>query len=756
MKRFNHLLLFVAVALTGLLATAQVRTLEIYQNGVLSQSFPVATVDSVKIGQALESPLYLNASLSGDYVNLEWGKVTGATSYEIYRSGDNTTYTTLATDITGTTYTDRAPLTGLNYYKVKAVSDEMSSALSSASSPVSFGGASIEQGLYMGIIGFNADIYSKEIGVLATNTQSQFTGFVSSLSSQNGTILYYSVDKAIDKLMATPLPNDLVNVSVITFTDGLDKGSVAMDDARYYTNAEYLAAVNNRIKNDKVQGCSITAYSIGLKGNDVSDNEQFMANLQSLASSPENATEVSSMEEVNAKFQEIASQLYLINSSQTVSLKIPGEENGTRVRFTFDQVSDASQSTLYIEGTFSLQDRSLKNVHYEGFTCGSGSTVAGTKEGIFFTFSFVDLRQDSGEEVSTTHIKQWNYIESSALWQINSEFAPDENTVTTVERKSAAIMLVLDCSSSLGTQFASLQSHAKQFIETMAANTEPSTGGNSSVTPGSNFDLFTSLSNDEMVYVEGGTFWMGAQSSSSSSPNYDSEAYSSESPVHAVTLSSFYMGQYEVTQQLWEYVMNYSGQAADGTTMSAVGSDPWLGTNPSSSYGVGDNYPAYYVSYNDIVDYFLPRLNKITGKSYRLPTEAEWEYAARGGQEDEYTRTQGTSGTYYKYSGSNTLDNVAWYGSNSSSKTHPVGTKQANALGLYDMSGNVWELCSDWYGSYSSTSVTNPTGPTSGSYRVHRGGGWGSGAVYCRVSYRYGNAPSNRYGDLGFRLALSL
>ncbi len=275
-------------------------------------------------------------------------------------------------------------------------------------------------------------------------------------------------------------------------------------------------------------------------------------------------------------------------------------------------------------------------------------------------------------------------------------------------------------------------------------------------TPNLDFDLFASLPYDEMVYVEGGTFLMGAQSSSSSSPNYDSEAYSSESPVHAVTLSSFYMGQYEVTQALWEYVMNYTGQAADGTTMTAVEGGPWLGTNPSSSYGVGDNYPAYYVSYEDIVDYFLPRLNQITGKNYRLPTEAEWEYAARGGQEDEYTRTQGTSGTYYKYSGSNTIGNVAWYYYNSSSTSHPVGTKQANALGLYDMSGNVWEWCSDRYGSYSSTSVTNPTGPSSGSYRVRRGGGWYYNAVYCRVSYRYNSTPSIRNFYLGFRLALSL
>lgn len=260
--------------------------------------------------------------------------------------------------------------------------------------------------------------------------------------------------------------------------------------------------------------------------------------------------------------------------------------------------------------------------------------------------------------------------------------------------------------------------------------------------PSAVYDIFTSLSYDDMVYVEGGTFLMGAQTSSSSSANYDFDASSDESPVHSVTLSSYYIGKYEVTQQLWEYVMNYTGAAADGTILSAVASDPWLDdSNPSSTYGKGDYYPAYNVSYEDIVNHFIPRLNKITGKTFRLPTEAEWEYAARGGNQSKGC----------KYSGSNTISDVAWYCGNSSS-THQVGTKQANELGIYDMSGNVYEWCSDWYGSYSSTSQTDPIGPTSGSWRVLRGGSWYDSARECRVSERCFNAPSLRSGDRGFRL----
>ena len=259
-------------------------------------------------------------------------------------------------------------------------------------------------------------------------------------------------------------------------------------------------------------------------------------------------------------------------------------------------------------------------------------------------------------------------------------------------------------------------------------------------------DIFSTLEKDEMVYVEGGTFTMGATS------EQGSDYYSDELPTHQVSLSDFYIGKYEVTQQLWEYVMKYSGTAADGSSMTAYASDVWLGTNPSSRYGVGDYYPAYYVSWEDIVNIFIPRLNKITGKTFRLPTEAEWEYAARVGN-----KSKG-----YKYSGSNTIGDVAWYdvnaydvgSSNSNYGTHQVGTKAPNELGIYDMSGNVWELCRDWYSSsyYSSSPSTNPTGPTSGSYRVYRGGSWDYIARYCRVSYRDYYTPSYRSYNVGFRL----
>ena len=220
---------------------------------------------------------------------------------------------------------------------------------------------------------------------------------------------------------------------------------------------------------------------------------------------------------------------------------------------------------------------------------------------------------------------------------------------------------------------------------------------------------------ENMVKVEGGAFTMGA------TKEQGKDAYYWESPAHQVTLSDCYIGKYEVTQAEWETVM---------------------GTNPS--YFKGDNRPVEFVSWDECQE-FIKKLNSLTGLNFSLPTEAQWEYAARGGN-----RSLG-----YKYSGSNYIGSVAWYDDNSGNKTHPVGMKQANELGLYDMSGNVWEWCSDWFGSYSSNSQTNPTGAAGGSRHVYRGGSYYGGARHCRVSDRSNLPPDSRINSLGLRLAFA-
>jgi formylglycine-generating enzyme required for sulfatase activity len=244
------------------------------------------------------------------------------------------------------------------------------------------------------------------------------------------------------------------------------------------------------------------------------------------------------------------------------------------------------------------------------------------------------------------------------------------------------------------------------------------------------FEKFDDLT---MIPVKGGTFTMGC------TPEQGDECDGDEKSVRSVTVGDFSIGKYEVTQRLWKQIM---------------------GNSPSNFKG--DDLPVETVSWNDVQN-FIEELNERTGKKYRLPTEAEWEYAARGGNKSKK----------YKYSGSSDIKEVAWYYENSGdavldeknwdvdklksnkNRTHPVGTKSANELGIYDMSGNVWEWVSDWYGDYTSGAQTNPTGPSSGSRRVIRGGSWSGVAGNCRVSIRNYGYPGYRFDFLGFRLVLS-
>jgi formylglycine-generating enzyme required for sulfatase activity/uncharacterized caspase-like protein len=227
-------------------------------------------------------------------------------------------------------------------------------------------------------------------------------------------------------------------------------------------------------------------------------------------------------------------------------------------------------------------------------------------------------------------------------------------------------------------------------------------------------DYFTDpITGMELVYIPKGCFQMG------SAPN-EKDRDTDEGPLHEVCVASFWMGKYEVTQGQWKKIMGYN----------------------SANFKKGNDYPVETVSWGNAQE-FISKLNQQSGKKYRLPTEAEWEYAAR-------------AGTSFKYSGGDNLDAVAWYWDNCKESTHPVGQKKANAFGLYDMSGNVWEWCSDWYDKdyYSSSSKYNPTGPSSGSYRVLRGGSCFHHSVFCRSVDRYRNDPEDLFDFIGFRLVL--
>ena len=329
-----------------------------------------------------------------------------------------------------------------------------------------------KEGLYLGIVGFNSDLYTMPLGLLNQDTKNSFTSFVDGLAMQNGTILYHAVNTGLNSLAKAKIPENLINVSIVTFTDGLDQGSYKLSDT-YNSGSEYLSAVNGRINNELIGGTNISAYSIGVRGSDVSDIEGFRNNLRKLSSDPfHNVFEVNNMSEASEKFAEIAQQLYNQSTFYNVTLKLPAQEPNTRIRFTFDNVNDVAASQCYIEGTYIRNEGKgqLIDLVYVGLESMTGANVTASSEGIFDVFAFRNLTDLNGNQMGTDYVKQWNWLETTQQWQYNSEFTPSGNTEVVNEYKSAMIMLVLDCSSSLGADFVNMKTAANGFIETLSGN----------------------------------------------------------------------------------------------------------------------------------------------------------------------------------------------------------------------------------------------------------------------------------------------
>ena len=468
MKTFRKSAIIAGVlSLAALAAVArQEKVLQIFSNGEVIKEYPIADIDYIEVNDVVAAPGGMNADVSDNKITITWNEVAGAT-YNIYRSPDNVSFSLLAAGLTETSYTDETPLPGANYYKVKAMVNGVESGYSQTATGT-LADSGMESGIYLGVTGFNDDLYTYPVMRLTESSVGGFRDFVDNLTMKYGTLLYYSVDQAINALQSSTLPPDISNAAIVTFTDGLDQGSM-MKDVPYSDDTEYLAALKGRITDEKIAGLPITAYSIGIRGNDVKDVAMFTANLNQLASAPESehATEVSSMSEVNAKFKEIAEQLSKSSYLQTINLTMPGVSNGTKVRFTFDNVKDASDSELYIEGIFNLKARTLENVTYQGMTSTSGTTLKGTVEGIFVSFSIEGVRTADNKLIDSKFTDEWTYITSNGSWQINSEFDKTQNSEVITERSSAVIMLILDCSSSLGDDFKVAQANAKNFIDTL-------------------------------------------------------------------------------------------------------------------------------------------------------------------------------------------------------------------------------------------------------------------------------------------------
>ena len=574
----------------------------------------------------------------------------------------------------------------------------------------------VDAGMYMGLIGYNQSLVTKEISVLDTLSVTDYYDYVTSLTCQPGRLLYYSVDQALNKLNKAQHPENLKNVAIVTFTEGLDQGSLMMTD-KYETEAQSAQALKNRITNEYVYGRPIKAYTVGLLNENVKDANQFRSNLYSLSSDSAMAMEVTNMADVDTKLQKIADDLVSHNMYEKLTLVFPGVGTGTRIRFTLDNVDAATveESQVYIEGTFSLKTRSLTDITYQGLTCPAGDSVAASSvDGMYVSLVFDGIQLNSEEPIEKDNIQEWYWVEDLNSWTLSTEFSASRIPDPEGYYSSTLVMLVLDCSSVLNEEFGELQTAANNFIDRMMNYT--SAPDTTVVVPG----LYTVNGvSFQMVDVEGGTFTMGVDNETV----FAGEANIDELPAHEVTVSSFAIGQTEVTQELWQAVM--------GANPSQLNDDP--------------QRPVEWVSWEDCQE-FIARLNELTGMSFRLPTEAEWEFAARGGNM--------SSGTIY--AGSDNIDDVAWYYFNSNNENRPVATKGANELGLYDMSGNVYEWCSDWYGNYPAEPQMDPAGPEEGYYRVYRGGSSYCIIRDCRVTSRFRDVPGDesRASDIGLRLAL--
>lgn len=325
-------------------------------------------------------------------------------------------------------------------------------------------------GVYLGILGFNQTISNCPISLLTTENRDSFTTFINNLTTANGTLLYYGVENGITALQGGLYPEDLETVTIVSFTDGLDQGSLMMS-YDYLSDEEYLDALKSKISAERVSGLPISAYSVGVMGSDVSDQAKFRKNLNDLASKPENVYELTNISELQNKFEEIANGLSVSTDySYNIALSIPGLSDGTRIRFTFDTEENASDSQKFIEGIFNLRYHSLDEVKYVGLVSVNGDTVTGSVEDeIFVKFCFNALRNSDGGEMNTDSIAEWYW--SSGDWQKNTEFDGDANSEigVDVQTKSSAIYLVLDCSSSLGSDFETMKSAANQFVKKLYA-----------------------------------------------------------------------------------------------------------------------------------------------------------------------------------------------------------------------------------------------------------------------------------------------
>lgn len=333
-----------------------------------------------------------------------------------------------------------------------------------------------DEGVYLGVIGFNQNLHIKEIGLLNHSTESSYKTFIDELTSDSGTALYFADYTALEKMRDYTLPPKLKNVALVTFTDGLDNASLndGYNPGNYSSRAEYRDALHDMIVNEKIHDQNVSAYTIGLKGNDVTDQTAFQETLNKLASSESNVFQVSDMEEAMARFKEIAEALYSVFQKIDLSVYVPGGyDDGQHLRFTFDDTVAAADSNLYIEATYrrpSGGGRTLEDITYHGFADSETTISADSSQGVYYRFVFKDLKyaesNTPASDIDVQKMKLWTET-STGNWDKESEFNPESSSTTTEDKNSALIMLVLDCTTSLGDDFPRMQQAGKDFVTTL-------------------------------------------------------------------------------------------------------------------------------------------------------------------------------------------------------------------------------------------------------------------------------------------------
>lgn len=348
-------------------------------------------------------------------------------------------------------------------------------------------GTELPAGMYLGVIGFNSQLYTKPITRLDAASIQETKQFIEDLSMGGATLLYHSVNTSMDMLEANGIPKDLKKVAIVNFTDGLDEGSYTFSD--YNSGADYLRAITQRIRSEKVGKLDIMSHTIGVQGDDVFsyDMDEFLANLNGISSLPDEEWDsyvhyVTNFDQVREAFREIAKSLHQTVENAKMTLSPPAPDPNTNVRFTFDITTtgfdDASQSEKFIEGVYITGSNGLgvlTNVQYEGVSSTSGNTVTAVRmERPFAVFEFEGMKNNDGSVFNTatiSNLSEWKFNNNSNGWVHNTEFTTSGNTEITNNYFSGMIMLNLDCSQSLGTeQFRKLRNYAKEFVDVLKTN----------------------------------------------------------------------------------------------------------------------------------------------------------------------------------------------------------------------------------------------------------------------------------------------